>query len=59
MMNEQPAEQNLVFCMEECDREDCSRNRYRAITCQPHSFAYLRNTEYCPLNNLKKQEKTS
>lgn len=62
MMDNQSTEQETVFCMEDCNNEDCPKNKYRVIICRPHYFAYLKNTEYCPLNklnNLKKQEKTS
>lgn len=58
-MNIKPSEQDIVFCMEDCDNEDCPKNRYRVIMCRPHNFAYLRNTEYCPLNNIEKMEENS
>lgn len=61
-MNEELLEfinQDITFCMEECDNEECFRNKNNAKIDWPHSFAYLRNTEYCPLNNSKEQEKTS
>ena len=40
--------QDITFCMEDCDNLDCIRNRKQAVISTPHSFAYLRNTEYCP-----------
>ena len=40
-------EQDITFCMDECDNIKCFRNSKRAITGRPHSFAYLKNTEYC------------
>lgn len=38
---------DITFCMDECNNYDCFRNRKRAITGRPHSFAYLKNTELC------------
>ena len=43
--------QDITFCMEECDNGECFRNKNNARVGCPHSFAYLRNTELCPLNN--------
>lgn len=51
--------QDITFCMEdECKNVDCFRHKTRT---KPgiHSYAFLRNTEYCPLYvEEEKDEKT-
>lgn len=46
-------EQDITFCMDDCDNYECFRNKKRAIVNRPHSFAYLKNTEYCENFNKK------
>ncbi len=46
-------EQDITFCMDDCDNYECFRNRKRAIVNRPHSFAYFKNTEYCENFNKK------
>lgn len=50
-------EEDITFCMDECDNLECFRNRKRASTNRPHSYAFLQNTEYCPKNNIKENDK--
>ena len=46
-------EQDITFCMNDCDNYECFRNKKRAIINRPHSFAYFKNTEYCENFNKK------
>ena len=49
--------QDITFCMEDgCNNEECFRHRKHACPGFAHSFAYLGNTEYCPLNKEKEEE---
>lgn len=42
--------QDITFCMEEdCTNRSCFRHRNHACPGFVHSYAFLRNTELCPL----------
>ncbi len=50
---------DITFCIEECKNNKCLRNKNNTIIGTIHSYAYLRNTELCPIfNNEKNNEKT-
>ena len=46
---------DITFCLNKCDKQDCRRHpnniRNKNIS---HSYAYYKNTEYCPKGKYEK-----
>jgi hypothetical protein len=45
---------DITWCDSECSATDCSRHPHN-IKCKtvPHSYAYFKNTEYCPFSKVE------
>ena len=42
-------ENDITFCMSECDNTECMRHRSHVKPGDIYSASYLKETEYCPL----------
>ena len=43
--------EDITFCMDDCDNMECIRNKIRPKMKTYNSYAFLKNTDYCPLSS--------
>ena len=48
--DDEEIENNIVFCLDDCDNTDCARNKLIPKIESCDGFAFLKETKFCPLN---------